>query len=323
MPLTIDDDGPPVTVWTTASTVGEALAREGLFFYAGDLVRPGLGQPVSAGLNVEIVRSRPLSIISQRGQLFTRSRSATVADLLAEESIVLVGEDRVEPALDAPLTDNLAVQVTRISHDFEIVEQITPYRTVWESDPELEIDNNRLDQEGVNGIVRDRYRIELVDGRPITRMLEDRWLAQEPITRVLNYGTKIALREVETPEGPKTYWRKVRMFATSYTAADSGTPRSAPYYGLTRLGWQMRFGIVAVDPSVISLRSRVYVPGYGVGDVGDTGSAIRGRWIDLGYDDGGLIPWSRCVDVYLLAPVPPSYQITYRLPGYPNVPCLR
>jgi len=76
----------------------------------------------------------------------------------------------------------------------------------------------------------------------------------------------------------------------------------------------MRHGIVAVDPRVINLRSEVYVPGYGVGLAGDTGGAIKGKRIDLGYDDDNLKLWYRWVDVYLLTPVPPASRIDYTLP---------
>jgi 3D (Asp-Asp-Asp) domain-containing protein len=76
---------------------------------------------------------------------------------------------------------------------------------------------------------------------------------------------------------------------------------------------QMRHGIVAVDPRVISLHSEVYVPGYGVGYAGDTGGAIKGRRIDLGYDDDNLVLWYKWVDVYVLTPVPSPDQINYIL----------
>jgi len=101
------------------------------------------------------------------------------------------------------------------------------------------------------------------------------------------------------------------MLATSYSASTAGTPKSSPWYGRTRTGMKMRFGIVAVDPRMINLRSQVYVPGYGAGYAGDTGGAIKGRRIDLGYDDDNLVLWYRWVDVYLLTPVPG--QIKYVL----------
>ncbi len=73
----------------------------------------------------------------------------------------------------------------------------------------------------------------------------------------------------------------------------------------------MRFGIVAVDPRVISLGTNIYVDDYGVGNACDTGSAIVGKRIDLGYDDTNLRYWYRWVEVYLLTPVPA--KIPYRL----------
>jgi len=41
-------------------------------------------------------------------------------------------------------------------------------------------------------------------------------------------------------------------------------------------------GVVAVDPRVIRLGSRLYVEGYGFAVAGDTGGSIKGKRIDLG-----------------------------------------
>ena len=79
----------------------------------------------------------------------------------------------------------------------------------------------------------------------------------------------------------------------------------------------MRKGVVAVDPTLIPLRTRVYVPGYGFGDALDTGSAIKFKRIDLGYDDHNLQLWSKWVDVYLLWPPPPEHQIEWRVRNWP------
>lgn len=310
------------TLWTTATTVGEALEQEGLVIYEGDLVQPALGSPLARGLTVTIERSKPVVLGTATHNLRIRTRGATVADLLAEQGLVLVGLDRVDPALNTPLIDDLAVRVTRVQHAYEIEEEVTPFTAVWEPDPELEIDNQRLDQEGVNGITRHRYRIVLEDSKPISRTLEDTWLAQAPVTKVLKYGAKLVLRTVDTPQGALTYWRKIRMYATSYSADEAGTPRDAPWYGRTRTGRKIQYGVAAVDPTIVRLGSKVFVPGYGVADAADTGSAVKGRWIDVAFDEGKLVPWSRCVDVYLLAPAPPSYLIQHILPKWPTAPCL-
>lgn len=323
VPLTLDEGGPPLTLWTTATTVGEALAREGMVFYVGDRVLPSLGTSLSAGLRVQIQRSKPVTIQTKQDALSTRTLAGTVADFLAEQGLVLAGLDRIEPALDTPLADDMVIRITRVQHAYEVEEDVTRYATIWQPDPESEIDTSRLEREGVNGITRDRYLVVLEDGVPISRTLQDTWLAQEPITRTFEYGTKIVLRELETPDGPITYWRKIRMYATSYSPANSGVSPDKAYYGRTRLGLPVRKGLVAVDPRIVGLRTQLYVPGYGMAMAADTGSGVFGRWIDLGFTDGEYVPWHRCVDVYLLGQPPPSYQITYRLPSYPNAPCLR
>ena len=51
--------------------------------------------------------------------------------------------------------------------------------------------------------------------------------------------------------------------------------------GNTALGVPVRKGIVAVDPKLIPLGTRLHVPGYGPGLAADVGTAIKGRIIDL------------------------------------------
>ena len=51
--------------------------------------------------------------------------------------------------------------------------------------------------------------------------------------------------------------------------------------GVTATGLAVGWGVVAVDPSVIPLGTRMTIPGYGEGIAADTGSAIQGNRIDL------------------------------------------
>jgi 3D (Asp-Asp-Asp) domain-containing protein len=72
-----------------------------------------------------------------------------------------------------------------------------------------------------------------------------------------------------------------------------GSPQSPPAYrlkvdavayslpGSTALGIPVRRGVVAVDPKVIPLGTKLHVPGYGRGIAADVGHAIKGRIIDL------------------------------------------
>jgi 3D (Asp-Asp-Asp) domain-containing protein len=51
--------------------------------------------------------------------------------------------------------------------------------------------------------------------------------------------------------------------------------------GRTATGMPVGWGIVAVDPAVIPLGTRLTIPGYGEGIAADVGSAVRGATIDL------------------------------------------
>lgn len=70
------------------------------------------------------------------------------------------------------------------------------------------------------------------------------------------------------PQAPQAYRLKVDAVAYSLP-------------GSTALGVPVQRGVVAVDPKLIPLGTRLHVPGYGRGLAADVGYAIRGRIIDL------------------------------------------
>lgn len=72
------------------------------------------------------------------------------------------------------------------------------------------------------------------------------------------------------------------MEATAYDPSPESN--SLEWAGETALGWRTRYGIAAVDPRVIALRSLIFVEGYGFAWAGDTGGDIKGKRIDLCYN---------------------------------------
>lgn len=314
----LSDGGLQVQLRTTAATVGEALAELDIPVYLADVVSPPLDTPMSAGLNITIRRSQPVSILVDGREIRTRTRAETVGDLLAQEGVMLRKLDYTKPAVDTPLRGLTVVDVRRVDEEFVYEGAPIPFETLWKADPALELDSRRLIQAGDPGVRRRRTRIVYENGDEVARETTSWWVEEEPTPEIIAYGTNIVWRTVDTPEGPRRYWRKMRVLATSYSAATSGKSRDHPTYGITRLGWQARKGIVAVDPLVINLRQNLYVPGYGVAVAGDTGGRIRGQHIDLGFDESDLQLWYRWVDVYLLEPAPPADRIRYVLPNWPR-----
>ena len=318
--LAVYEGAVPYTIHTLAETVGEALRDAEITIYLGDEVQPSLGTPVSSGLRVLIRRSTPISMLVDGRHYRTRTQSRTVGDALAEAGVGLSGLDEVSPPLGARVYPDMQIRIARVWEEIAVEEEIAPFETVWEGDRDLLIDTFE-DRPGAEGITRRRFRVVFKDGQEVDRALEDVWVAQEPRNRVRVYGQKIVPQSFVTDDGQEiTYWRKIRMQATSYSASTAGVSPTVRWYGYTRTGDRMRKGVVAVDPEIIPLRSRVYVPGYGHGDALDTGGRINYRRIDLGYDDHNLVLWSRWVDVYLLWPPPPEHQVVWVVPFWPIEP---
>lgn len=77
--------------------------------------------------------------------------------------------------------------------------------------------------------------------------------------------------------------RALTVVATGYSLA-----------GTTSVGMPVGWGVVAVDPSVIPLGTRMTIPGYGEGIAADTGSAVQGATIDLWFPTGTqALAWGR------------------------------
>ena len=108
---------------------------------------------------------------------------------------------------------------------------------------------------------------------------------------VSDSGSRLA----STLDGELQCARTLTVWATWYTAASGGGS------GVTYTGTVVQKGTVAVDPSVILLGTRMYIPGYGYGVAEDTGGAIIGNTIDLGYGPDDVKDWgSGLVDICIL-----------------------
>jgi peptidoglycan DL-endopeptidase CwlO len=85
------------------------------------------------------------------------------------------------------------------------------------------------------------------------------------------------------PPAPPSSGTKMTVSSTGYCLT-----------GTTATGIPVSWGVVAVDPSVIPLGTKMFVPGYGEGVAADTGSAVKGAMIDLWFPScAEALGWGR------------------------------
>jgi 3D (Asp-Asp-Asp) domain-containing protein len=85
------------------------------------------------------------------------------------------------------------------------------------------------------------------------------------------------------PTGPPSPGTRMTVSSTGYCLR-----------GRTSTGIPTGWGVVAVDPAVIPLGTRMTIPGYGEGVAADTGSAVRGAMIDVWFPScSQALEWGR------------------------------
>lgn len=106
-------------------------------------------------------------------------------------------------------------------------------------------------------------------------------VTEEPAAVVEEAAEVVTVETVEEPaqenieSAERGYYSALSMEASAYLPGDGNGA------GITATGIRATYGVAAVDPSIIPLGTRLYIPGYGEAIAADTGGAIRGYMIDL------------------------------------------
>ncbi|MDR7482200.1 MAG: 3D domain-containing protein [Armatimonadota bacterium] len=288
-------------ILTWRATVDEVLTDAGVRLGPHDRVRPPRATPVASGTTLRVRRAVPVTVAVGRTQYRVLSAAETVDELLAERpgGLVVRPGDRVFPARDVALVPGALVRVVRIeTRIVEEVERVRPGR-VLRPDDGLPRGLMRVVQPGRPGLRLRRVAVTLADGVVIGRRDVGHVLVQPPHARIVHVGT----RRMVASRGEFAGKEILHMEATGY----------APWTGwgvddVTATGMRAGYGVVAVDPRVIPLGARLYIEGYGVAIAGDTGGAIKGHRIDLGFNTAreAIRFGRRPVRVYILSTPAPS-----------------
>ncbi len=148
-------------------------------------------------------------------------------------------------------------------------------------------------QEGTVGLDEVEEEIHYKQGD----VIDTKELQRKRITPMQPKVVQVGTREVEVSRSYDRVREVITMEATAYLPTDGGGD------GITATGIRARHGVVAVDPNVIPLGTRVYIPGYGEAIAADTGGDIVGNRIDVVLEDyGSAMQFGRrTVDVYILS----------------------
>lgn len=295
------------TVRTRGGSVEAVLEEHGLSVGDTDRLNVPLGAEVKDKDDIVLTRGKVVTI-----KVGDHEDTVTVTKADARDALVEAGY--VPGEYDDITSDGDTIELVSVSHTDEVISEAIERGVEYVDDPDLPAGQEVVVDEGEDGIREVSLKVKYVNGEESERQTLGENIAAEPRSKVIARGTLQATpvpaleRKSQSNDSDNggsiagyKYKRKITMTATSYTA----DPSENAGYTVSAMGNPLRYGIVAVDPSVIPLGSRVYVAApdgswtYGVASAEDTGGAIKGNKIDLCFPDGTDFGRRSCV-VYVL-----------------------
>lgn len=185
----------------------------------------------------------------------------------------------------------------------DILEEID-FETKYVEDTSMLEGETRVAKKGEKGIITHVYEITMTDGVETSRRLVKDKNTKEPVDEIIAYGT---ISNFLNSRGQKVVFSKcVDAVATAYTYSEKWV--DLLYWTNQLGGLRARWGVIAVDPNVIPLGTKVYVKStngtadYGFAIAADIGGSIKGNKVDLWMDNAEItFKWGRRdVEVYIL-----------------------
>lgn len=273
--------GATTTQASAASTVGEFLRERGIVANDGDFVSPSVDTPLSDRMSIEYRQAVSVTIVADKHRATMITAAPNVATLLQSENIALGKYDKVTPSLASDVPADGVVHVTRVLRWERLENRGLRMPVVHLLNVAMAPGASKVTSRGHAGMRQVLVQFNQYDAGSITATVIASRIVTKPRPRIIEAGALSA----------------IPMIATAYTPYCGGGCN-----GITATGRRAGRGVVAVDPRVIPLGSRLYIPGYGYAIAGDTGGAIVGYRIDLGYtsDREAILFGRRAVMVYRL-----------------------
>lgn len=310
--VVINDNGKLLACKTMKNTFKETLAQNNIAVNACDYISIPLETSLqrTKANEIYIKRAVPVYITADGTQTEIMTYRDTVAEMLEDSPVKPDSLDRLEGvSLQDKISRGMSIKIVRVSEDILSEKEMIPFTVQKKANSRLDKGTEKTVQTGQEGIREKQYKVVTEDGMEVSRKLFSESIIQNPVNAIVEFGT---LLNFKTSRGDTIRYTKVLdMKATAYTASfkDTGKAPGHPLFGITATGIKAKKGVIAVDPKVIPLGTRVYVqftgrtPDYGYSVAADVGGAIKGNKIDLYYDTQDYVDrfGVKSVKVYILS----------------------
>jgi 3D (Asp-Asp-Asp) domain-containing protein len=220
--------------------------------------------------------------------LFQGDKAVTVAtsrknvgEALEERGIPLKPQDVVVPPLSTPLEEGMEVDLGLVERRLKQAQKKKPHPVHVDYTDTLNAGEMIDVQQGKDGLEDQETETFLLNGETaFEKVLKSKVLVPTKEAKVIQ-GTALRQKLYRLSKRARV-WKTLTLEATAYYPGPEDT---WPYAsGTTASGLKAGYGVAAVDPRFIRLKTPLYVEGYGYALAADVGGAIKGHKIDLCFD---------------------------------------
>ncbi|WP_026908523.1 G5 and 3D domain-containing protein [Paucisalibacillus globulus] len=269
-------DGKEEEYFTVEDTVKDFLNGLNLSVSEHDDVSHQLEEVITDGLTLSITKAYQVMINDGGNEASVWATGGSVNDLLKSNDIQLSAFDKVNPALDQTVSKDTIISIVRVEKKNEEVTDSIAFKTETREDSSLAKGKEQVIAAGEDGTVVKTYEVIYENGEEVNRELVTEEVTKESKNRIVAIGTKEQQNLVTLSDSSG---KEFTMTASAFTSDCSGCS------GYTATGIDLKANpnikVIAVDPSIIPLGTKVWVEGYGEAIAGDTGSNISGMRIDI------------------------------------------
>lgn len=304
--VTLSVNSNDTVVSTYTNTVKELLEEQDIDLDDVSSTDVALDSKIHDGQKVSVEITNNYKVLVDGETLKVATAAADVGDVLDEAGVTLGENDIVEPSVNTSATNDMVIDIHRVTIEEEIRETELAYSVETQKDSTMFSDEQEVVQEGQTGLQTDTYLVTYRDGEYYSEELVTSEVT-DPVTEVVAVGTISGTgndSDDEDSENESTASDLVAPngMSCSKVLTCKATAYHEPEGSLTKSGTLSRVGAIAVDPSVIPLGTKLYVEGYGYCVAEDTGGLIKGNRIDVYFDsEDECINWGvQNVTVYIL-----------------------
>jgi uncharacterized protein YabE (DUF348 family) len=214
-------DGQKRTIWTTATTLDQALGALGVNTTGADLSTSRSSSIGRQGLAVDIATLKTVTVKVAGRKRVVKTTGTTVADALAAAKVTVDADDKLDAKPSEKIASGDAITYTRVDVKNASVKQSVAFSTVRKNSGSLARGKTKIDTTGRAGSRTITFREVRSDGKLTSRKQTSSTLTTKPRAEVVLVGTK-------APKAPKAPKVTRSSSSSSSSSSRAGSGSSAP-----------------------------------------------------------------------------------------------